>query len=351
MADETTTTIAEQTKVTVETDVPESFKPSLNKLQERSENLSRSSERGIVNEVFGASIVARDNGQVNVSANEYTQIKLNPDGRLIQQSIESVTMTNRKKITTDEIVINEHKLNPMLYELTDFKRVLDDSTSVVGNFCVMGTVLVKCWEPNLKRYVLIRRQVRMPMFSPLLNVPEIMPELGIGDPLKEVQDLQSTMASGYQVNGEITDAKSALNPTSTTSVNAQKVADVKDKATEAVKKEPASYDKVDPNAPKKPDPSLEKAAKTAQDVAAAAKADYNKAQEKFEKADNDVKTAQVKLAKCQTDDERKIQSQAVATYTTIRDAAAKERDGYYNKYRFAETAAKEADDKAKASAT
>lgn len=342
-------TATNEIKVTIETDIPESFKPSLNRLQERAENLSRSSERGIVNEVSGASVVARDNGQVNLSSNEYTQIKLNPDGRVIQQSIESLTITNRKKIAADEIVINEHKLNPMLYELTDFKQVLGDSASVVGNFCVMGTVLVKCWEPNLKRYVLIRRQVRMPMFSPLLNVPEIMPELDIGDPLKEIQDMQVTMDSGYQVNGEITDAKSTLNPMP--SSNTQKVTDVKDKAAEAVKKEPASYDKVDPNAPKKPDPAFEKVAKEADAVAATAKGNYDKAQQKFDKADNDVKTAQEKLAKCQTEDERKIQSQAVASYTTIRDAAAKERDGYYDKYRQAETAAKEANDKAKASAT
>jgi hypothetical protein len=231
---ETTQTV-EKTKVTIETDVPESFKPSLNRLQERAENLSRASERGIINEKSGASVVTRDNGQVNVSSNEYTQYKLNPDGRAIEQSLESLTITNRKKIQTDEIVINEHKLNPSLYELTNFKQVMQNPQTAVGNFCVMGTVLVKCWEPNLKRYVLIRRQVRMPMFSPVLNVPEIPDSLGVGDPLKETQNLQVVMEGGYQVNSEVTDVKSNIGKTGTggagtTSDNTKKVEEVKDKA-------------------------------------------------------------------------------------------------------------------------
>jgi hypothetical protein len=226
----------DQTKVTIETNIPESFKPALNKLQERAENLSRASERGIINEKSGASVVARDNGQINLSSNEYAQYKLNPDGRVIEQSLESVTVTNRKKIRADEIVVNEHKLNPSLYELTDFKQVLHNPQSVVGNFCLMGTVLVKSWEPNLQRYVLIRRQVRMPMFSPMLNVPEIPEALGISDPLKETSELQTAMAGGYQVNAEITDSKAKPLPATTApSDNAKKVDEIKGKAEESAK--------------------------------------------------------------------------------------------------------------------
>lgn len=234
MAEETTA--AEQRlKVTIEQTAPESFKPSINKLQERAENLSRMSERGIVNEVSGASLVARDDGQVNLASTEYTQYKLNPDGRAVEESLESVTVTNRKKITTDEIIINEHKLNPHLYELTNFKQVLHDPHNAAGNFCVWGTVLVKAWEPNLKRYVMIRRQVRMPMFSPAINIPEIPTALKIADPLKETNDMQVTMASGYQVNDAITDTKSNIGKDgadrpNTTTDNAKKVDGVEKKA-------------------------------------------------------------------------------------------------------------------------
>ena len=35
-----------------------------------------------------------------------------------------------------------------------------------------GTVLVKAWEPTLKKYVLIRRPMRMPVFSTTLDVPD-----------------------------------------------------------------------------------------------------------------------------------------------------------------------------------
>lgn len=236
MANETTAAAdQERLKVTIEQDVPESFKPSLSHLQERAENLSRMSERGIVNEVSGASLVARDDGQVNLSSTEYTQYKLNPDGRAVEESLESVTVTNRKKITADEIIVNEHKLNPHLYELTNFKQVLHDPHNAVGNFCIWGTALVKAWEPSLKRYVMIRRQVRIPMFSPAINVPEIPTALKIADPLKEVNNMQVTMASGYQVNGAITDAKSNIGKAgadrpNTTTDNAKKVDGVEKKA-------------------------------------------------------------------------------------------------------------------------
>jgi hypothetical protein len=35
-----------------------------------------------------------------------------------------------------------------------------------------GTVLVKAWEPSLNKYVLIRRPMRMPVFSTTLDIPD-----------------------------------------------------------------------------------------------------------------------------------------------------------------------------------
>ena len=43
-------------------------------------------------------------------------------------------------------------------------------------FC---TVLVKAWEPTLKKWVLIRRLARMPIFSPKLNLADSPEELDI----------------------------------------------------------------------------------------------------------------------------------------------------------------------------
>lgn len=219
-------------KVTIEADIPETFKPSLDKIRERKENLSRISERGLINEVSGAALVARDDGQINLSASEYAQYKLNPDGKAIEASMESVTITNRKRLEADDIVINGHKLNPQLYELTDLKQVLGDTASAVGNFCVWGTVLAKCWEPDLGRYVMMRRQVCIPMFSRKIGVPEILPGLRISDPLKKSEEMVITKPGGYQVNGPVTDSNSLISTDTPSTKNSRIVENMEDKAGE-----------------------------------------------------------------------------------------------------------------------
>lgn len=82
--------------------------------------------------------------------------------------------------------------------MTDFVQVTTGESAVpnavVGNFCVMGTVLVKSWEPELKRYVMIRRPARMPLFSPSIKPPEIMSGLGITDSTKAQSDINAVMS-------------------------------------------------------------------------------------------------------------------------------------------------------------
>ena len=218
--------MAEETKITktpvggssnminmsLEPDEPTKYNPTLSDLKKKSDFISRMSDKAMVNEKAGSSISIRENGQINMSASNFAQYKINPGGKTVEHSMESITMTNRKRITTDEIVINDHKLNPRLYEFTDFKEVslTTNEKALVGNFCVYGSVLVKAWEPNLKRYVMIRRPCRMPMFSPMLNLPKVMPELGITDPLEFEEDIMAMSDKGYQVNGLIEDAKSLV---------------------------------------------------------------------------------------------------------------------------------------------
>ena len=62
--------------------------------------------------------------------------------------------------------INFHKLNSQLYELTNMKQVMG---TAIGDLTMMGTVLVKTYEPTLKKWVLMRRQVRIPVFSNLMD--------------------------------------------------------------------------------------------------------------------------------------------------------------------------------------
>lgn len=219
--------MSDEINIVVEPEIPEEFQQSLSKIKDRSENMSRSGDRGIINEKSGASVIARDNGQINLSSNEYSQYKLSPSGRAIEISLESTTTTNRKNYEIDDYIINSHKLNPHLYGLTDYKKVMQSSNLIVGNFCVDGTVLAKCWEPNLGRYVLIRRPSRMPMFSNLLNVPSIPSALKVTDPIDSAANIQASMSAGADskfvnvTNGNATTAEKtnsiASAPTTSTS--------------------------------------------------------------------------------------------------------------------------------------
>lgn len=208
--------MAEQTenniKINLEADPPKEFSTKLSDLENKAKNLNRMTEKGLINESIGSSAIVRDNGQINLTASTSSQYKLNPNGQSIEQTLESNTISVRKNFSVNELIINNHKLNPDLYELTDFKTrdILPGQDVIIGNLCVYGSVLIKAWEPNLKRYVLIRRPIRVPMFSNKLNTPSINSGLNINDPLKNTENILGKTNQGYQVNGAITDAKSLI---------------------------------------------------------------------------------------------------------------------------------------------
>ena len=208
--------MAEQTenniKVNLEADPPKEFSTKLSDLENKAKNLNRMTEKGLINESIGSSAIVRDNGQINLTASTSSQYKLNPNGQSIEQTLDRNTISVRKNFSVNELIINNHKLNPDLYELTDFKTrdILPGQDVIIGNLCVYGSVLVKAWEPNLKRYVLIRRPIRVPMFSNKLNTPSINSGLNINDPLKNTENILGKTNQGYQVNGAITDAKSLI---------------------------------------------------------------------------------------------------------------------------------------------
>lgn len=199
---------------TVEPNNDRSDTPSLGEYKEKGDYISRKNERAIINEHAHTSISLRDNGQINITAGEYSQYKLNHSGMNTEYAIESGLIANRRNLSVDEIIINDHKFNNALYEYSDMKSVkLPGSTEpyLIGDFTVMGTVLVKAWESDLKRYMLIRRQARMPMFSPKLNLPEIHGALGINDPLKIGESIYAYDPNkGYQVNQAQTDGKTYI---------------------------------------------------------------------------------------------------------------------------------------------
>lgn len=169
----------------------ESYDNIVAEFENRSKYMNRSVDKGIVNAESKSSIGVRENGNMSMTASKYTQNKIdNFSETTLETSFQSNTITNRKNLIADEVLINKHKLNPQIYELSDFKQ-LNNSDVAIGNLTMMGTVLVKAWEPNLKKYVLIRRQVRIPIFSNKLNVPDVPKELNVDSDIANIlKDLE-----------------------------------------------------------------------------------------------------------------------------------------------------------------
>ncbi|MGL5507547.1 MAG: hypothetical protein ACRDB0_06570 [Paraclostridium sp.] len=151
----------------------------LRKTQFKESHLSKSSDKGFINKNTKTSIAMKSDGNTSIAAGEYGQIKLDKELGLINQiSLQSNTVTVQKHIKANDITINNHKLNNQLWELTDFKQ---SSGTAIGGLTVSANVLVKTWEPTLQKWVLMRRQVRVPLFSNLLNVPSSPEQYGIDE--------------------------------------------------------------------------------------------------------------------------------------------------------------------------
>lgn len=162
----------------------------LSEFKQKNKNLNRQSDVGIVNEQTGSSISIRSNGDAVIASNEHAQYKLSHDnGSATEISYQSNTITNRKRVLADEIIINEHKMNPQLYELSDMKQLFNNPDQAMGNLTMIGSVLVKAWDEGLKKYVLIRRQVRIPLFSASLNIPDAPTAFDIDSNMKEEMNI------------------------------------------------------------------------------------------------------------------------------------------------------------------
>lgn len=170
------------------------IKNVVNMFKDEIENSDRASMKGFVNDKTGSSALIKGNGDIVLASNGTVQYKASSTtGSATEVSYTSNTITNRKTITTDEIMVNRHKLNPQLWELTDMKEFINDPTSAIGNMRMSATVLVKTWEPNLKRWVLIRRPMNAAIFATLASEVKSPEGMGlnddIGDELKQARDL------------------------------------------------------------------------------------------------------------------------------------------------------------------
>ena len=97
----------------------------------------------------------------------YAQFKCDKDSGVITDvSLQSVSTTVQRELTTSDLIINRHKFNTQLLEFTNLKA---NCKTVMGDLTVNATILVKAWEPTLEQYVLIRRPARFPVFGNLLD--------------------------------------------------------------------------------------------------------------------------------------------------------------------------------------
>lgn len=158
----------------------------VSQLEERSLNADRSVDKGFVNSSTNSSVLISENGNVTIASSKNVQYKLNYSSGLAKEiSYQSQTVTNRKDLKTDELIINNHKMNPQIYDLTDMKVLYENTDWAIGNLTVNATVLVKAWEPNLERWVLIRRPMRTPLFMNSLGVAGAPEEMDINDNITE----------------------------------------------------------------------------------------------------------------------------------------------------------------------
>lgn len=158
----------------------------LDKLKERAKNPNRNRDAGIVNSTNGSSAVINGSGDIILASSKNSQYKMKKaKGSSSEITYQSNTITVRKNIEADDVILNKHKLNPQLHELTDQVELFGDKNLSIGNLTMNGYVLVKAWEPFLKKWVLIRRPMRTPLFFDKINIAGAIPNTSSDDNIKE----------------------------------------------------------------------------------------------------------------------------------------------------------------------
>jgi hypothetical protein len=133
----------------------------------RSEHPESGTDRGTIGSKGAASVIKGGTNTIVDSAGLYAQrITSGSSGVITDMALQHNINNVRMNFNCSDFVINNHKLNSYMYEITNMKKV---QNTAIGNFTVSGTVLVKTYDHNLGKWVLIRRQVRVPMFSNLLD--------------------------------------------------------------------------------------------------------------------------------------------------------------------------------------
>ena len=130
-------------------------------------NAQHGFDMGVINPTTNTSLINKANGTTIINSGIYAQFKCDKESGVISEfSLQSITNTVQRELTTSELIINRHKFNTQLVEFTNLKA---NRKTVMGNLTMDATILVKAWEPTLEQCVLIRRPARFPVFGNLLD--------------------------------------------------------------------------------------------------------------------------------------------------------------------------------------
>ena len=162
---------------------------------------SRQDDDYTINKTSGANITAKGDGSTAMVSGIYAQYKADKNtGVATEISMQSNTITVQKEIIANDIIINRHKINSQLYELTNFKN---NHGTVMGNMMMDATILVKAWEPTLQKYVLIRRPARFPVFGNILDAYVVDERLDIYvDMSEDIVNYQTNLNELYKLGSK-----------------------------------------------------------------------------------------------------------------------------------------------------
>lgn len=148
-----------------------------------SANARKGVDKGIISDGAKSSLTMKKEGTIAMSSGMYAQIKCDKDsGVTTETAIQSFLNAVQRELSINDLIINRHKFNSQLYELTNFKYNMG---TAMGNLMMNSTILVKAWEPTLQQYVLIRRPAYYPVFGNTLDGYVVDERLGLDENMKE----------------------------------------------------------------------------------------------------------------------------------------------------------------------
>lgn len=176
-----------------------------NEISSQSKRASNQTDEYTINKDSGANITAKGDGSTAMVSGIYAQYKTDKNsGVATEISFQSNTITVQKDIVANDIVINRHKVNSQLYEFTNFKN---NCGTIMGNMMMESTILVKCWEPTLQQFVLIRRPARFPVFGNMLDAYVVDERLDVYvDMSEDIKNYQANLNQLYQIGLEDKDS-------------------------------------------------------------------------------------------------------------------------------------------------